>query len=1470
MKAKLLLFALALSVSLANAAEVRLAGRYGKRMDDMVNYHVMNCNPIRFSDCYHDHRAEKTWETEFWGKYMHSAVPFYRYTKSRALRKAIDLSAADVVSAQLPDGYLGNYREDRRCVKCLGWEAWGFKYTLLGLLYHHDLTGSADSLAAARRLADYVDDRYGPAGKAPCKLWESGCFAGLASCSILEPIVWLYRVTKEKRYLDLAAETVRQMTEVDDPCAPNLRFPMERGIDVADRPLEPGKRAPERNWRYYINTKSYEQMSCLYGLLDYAAVSGRKDLVNLVLATAENIRRTERMITGGLSCAETWCHGATEQTRLKHPDSASETCVLITWMRLCERLLRDTGDVTWADELERTFYNAYLAALHPTGSTFAKYHPFNGHRRSHDQQCGMGCNCCDANGPRGFLSVMDALAVERKDRLDLNLWIDSAVKASVASGDVELKIETSYPTGGVTRVTFEQGCAANWTLALRIPACVESASVAVNGADVSGVTPGAYCRIAREWRKGDEVCVRFVLTEERHALNGCHAVTRGPLVMAKDSRFGDTLVDFETAGNQWSPVNTYETWMPGSPLRFNRMYSSHMVLQRGEPVRLSGFVAPGRTVNVSFRGASASATADAKGAWSAELPAAEAGGPFEVRADDGASSVVLDDVMVGDVWFCTGQSNMWWPMCASGDPEKEIAAADHPNIRLLDVALTGAEEETDEPPYVRGWSRCTPLTARRFSACAYHFAGSLREKLGDVPIGLVGAGWGGPPISHFLPRNGRPNEKVLAQSREALAAAVKGFAEEDRLHGECRALFADAERLAARVARPAADAAAVRLPAEKGVEHGVLAKFSGLALFRREVTVGGELSGRDLVLELGSSALPGVVFFNGVRVGSLKDWDAPVPGATGSLPWRFTVPASAVRSGANRIAVCLGCNERLSWWGALGGALRLADAKDAAHAVDLAGDWTCERLIDVPEVPRTYGGSWCARIHPFFRMPVKGVLFYQGEADSTRPCGDYLADHTRLIRLLREGWGRPELPYYCMQLANHARKRNGENGFCEIREAQRLTAEKVPYAGTACSIDLGDDLNIHPANKREQGRRLALQALAKSYGCADVVADGPSVQNVIRRGRTATVVYRPSKAKLVLKGAELTGFEARGEGGAWTPVKAEIAGDRVNLTAPFDIEDVRYLWQNFPEPAAALFDDTGLPAVPFRHGKLAACNGSKIEPTAKHVPYGSDPKQVINFYRAPGEGPHPLFVYIHGGGWLGGNGIREADLGRLDGAIERYAKMGVSYAVVNYRLHRKLPDPVHDAARAIQFLRAHAAEYGIDKSRILASGFSAGATTSLWLACHPDLADPRSEDPVSRESSRVNAAIVRGVQASIDPPEVRAWGLGKAIEVHEMIRRAGGFSSVKDMDAGYEAVKDLYREFSSSNFVGPDTPPVLVFGGDRNSTDWIHHTLFAENFCRIAREKGAKNVELVVRGKPSRHANEMDFVRDIFNIGRGR
>ena len=232
------------------------------------------------------------------------------------------------------------------------------------------------------------------------------------------------------------------------------------------------------------------------------------------------------------------------------------------------------------------------------------------------------------------------------------------------------------------------------------------------------------------------------------------------------------------------------------------------------------------------------------------------------------------------------------------------------------------------------------------------------------------------------------------------------------------------------------------------------------------------------------------------------------------------------------------------------------------------------------------------------------------------------------------------------------------------------------------------------------------------------------------------------------------------------------------------------------------------------------------EPTYANVAYNEYEATVLDFWQAEGEGPRPLHVHIHGGGWING------DKSKVSG-IQQYLDKGISVASINYR-HTPvapLPAPVHDAARAIQFLRSKSAEWSIRKDRVALSGGSAGACTSLWLACHDDLANPNSEDLVERESTRVNGIAVGGGQTSIDPKQIVPW-LGPNGVAHQMICRAVGEKTIEDAMANYDKHEALYKEFSAINHVSKDDPPIFMsYSADmtlpsKNAGHGIHHPVF--------------------------------------------
>ncbi len=260
----------------------------------------------------------------------------------------------------------------------------------------------------------------------------------------------------------------------------------------------------------------------------------------------------------------------------------------------------------------------------------------------------------------------------------------------------------------------------------------------------------------------------------------------------------------------------------------------------------------------------------------------------------------------------------------------------------------------------------------------------------------------------------------------------------------------------------------------------------------------------------------------------------------------------------------------------------------------------------------------------------------------------------------------------------------------------------------------------------------------------------------------------------------------------------------------------------------------------FQFGPLwAQTAAGPLEPTCANVAYGPHEKAVLDFWKAEGDGPRPLLVYIHGGGWIGGDKQRSPD------QVRPWLDKGISYAAINYRLtgEAPLPAPVHDAARAIQFLRTKAGDWNIDTSRIALTGGSAGACTSMWLLLHDDLADPDAEDPVLRESTRVVAAAVAGGQTSIDPKVIEEW-LGPMVLQHQMINKAVGEPTIAGALENYEKYRDLYVEFSPYNHLDGDDPPLFMSYGNNmtlpseNAGHGIHHPVYGVKMKEKAEREG--------------------------------
>ena len=544
--------------SSADIGNVRLKGFLGERLDTMIERHVIATDVDYITAPFLEKTETKRWwQTEFWGKWMHAAVPYLMYAgngewgtgNGAELKRKIDRGIDRILSSQENSGYIGNYPDELRCGE--GWDVWGMKYTMMGLMHYYDGergTGNGErgmgngergrkALDATKKLCDYVIAELGPNGKRGCELWQTGNWSGFASSSILEPVMWLYRRTGEKKYLDFATYLVKGLTEPEN--GPRLVDLALKGISVADRNGYGNK--PETHGGYVMKhnrRKSYEMMSCYQGLLEYYEVTGQKDLLEAAVKTAEDIVKEEINLAGGCASSEIWFHGARKQ-HLPYIH-LQETCVTTTWMRFCEKLLELTGDSKWADQIERTFYNVYLGALHPSGNEFAAYTPLSGNRYHGHHHCYMHANCCSSNGPRGFLCFLKEFFRVKDDVPVFNFYSSALVEGRLSNGKkVAFDMYSLYPRENTVRIVSHTEGVGELPLKVRIPAWSAKTTVQVAGKMLAGAKAGTYFTIRRNWQLGDVVEIQFDMPVVAHTLDHQVAFTRGPVLLARDSRFGD-------------------------------------------------------------------------------------------------------------------------------------------------------------------------------------------------------------------------------------------------------------------------------------------------------------------------------------------------------------------------------------------------------------------------------------------------------------------------------------------------------------------------------------------------------------------------------------------------------------------------------------------------------------------------------------------------------------------------------------------------------------------------------------------------------------------------------------------------------------------------------------------------------------------------------------------------------------------
>ncbi|WP_130620660.1 sialate O-acetylesterase [Dyella amyloliquefaciens] len=619
----------------------------------------------------------------------------------------------------------------------------------------------------------------------------------------------------------------------------------------------------------------------------------------------------------------------------------------------------------------------------------------------------------------------------------------------------------------------------------------------------------------------------------------------------------------------------------------NPLFQDHAVLQREHANPVWGQARPGEKLTVEFAGKRISARADAQGRWQATLPALKAGGPYTLRVSvAGGASQSIDDVLLGDVWLCSGQSNMVLQVKRTLDARSEVQNADNDRIRMLTVDNVSSITPLDRIPAGDHWLKTTPENVGEFSAACYYFAREL-QKTEAVPMGLIVSAWGGSRIEPWMSMQAlrkvggfdggldllELHQKDAAQAGEQWSRQWQAW-----WHGRPGVTADNEPWNPGRVSHEGWQHA----PLDKGAwqRWGLpeLANFTGMLWYRTTLKLTRAQAAQAHELSLGAINETDQTWVNGHWVGT---------GYGGERTYK--VPAGLLHEGDNLIAInVLGTYRDDGLYGpADKRALRLADGS----SVSLGDAW------EYQVVPKAYGSApslpWhptagLATLHngmiaPLGAYGVRGALWYQGESNTGDP-----ANYRVLLEALRGDFRAQfgaNLPMLIVQLAGYgpAPTHPVESGSAQVREAQRLAAQDDAQSGLAVAVDIGERTDIHPANKQELGRRLARAARHVVYGEA-LPPSGPVANAAKRDGEAVTLSFGDVTGALLAYGADQPiGFELCGEQpGSCHYASADIQQHQVVLRAPkgsSPITRVRYCWAD--SPICTLYDESGLPAGPF-------------------------------------------------------------------------------------------------------------------------------------------------------------------------------------------------------------------------------------------------------------------------------------------------
>jgi len=621
-------------------------------------------------------------------------------------------------------------------------------------------------------------------------------------------------------------------------------------------------------------------------------------------------------------------------------------------------------------------------------------------------------------------------------------------------------------------------------------------------------------------------------------------------------------------------------------VRLPQLISDGMVLQRDTKLNLWGWASPGEKITIKFDHQTVKATADASGNWKTVLNPMHTGGPY-VMDISASNHIVLNDVMIGDVWFCSGQSNMVLNMERVKEKyPNDIATANYPAIRNFFVPTLSdvSKIHNDLPP--GKWVSATPKSVLNFGAVSYFFARDLYLKY-KVPVGIINSSVGGTPIQAWISTDAIKDIAKYADRLKQLkdttylnslihpaVVPVPNPTEHKKwdkgLNGDIK--WYD-------ITYQPKNWHQFWLPGywnDQGVKN-----LNGVVWFRKEIDLPAQMAGKPAKLFMGRIVDADETYVNGVEVGNIT-YQYP--------PRRYTVPAGLLKAGKNLIVV------RVTNFSGKGGFVpdKRYELTDDVTSIDLRGDWQYEvgQVFDPaenPTGPKPFSaqdeptGLYNTMVAPAINYAVKGVVWYQGESNIGTP------DYNRLLLALiadwRQKWKNDNLPFIYAQLPNISEVSYlpVESQWAELREAE-LRALSVPNTGMAVTLGLGEWNDVHPLAKKGVGDRLALAAEKVAYGEKELVASGPIFQSArVENDKIILSFSNIGRGLTTNDGGELKQFAIAGADKKFVWATAEIKGNEVIVSSekvPHPMY-VRYAWADNPE-GANLYNKEGLPASPFR------------------------------------------------------------------------------------------------------------------------------------------------------------------------------------------------------------------------------------------------------------------------------------------------